>query len=238
MKLHRKGFTLVEILLALSVGSLVLVAATSLLITIAQAWANRPATRDAFLSHVNGVSNFLSIILEEASYSLASKEGDPLVGLKRPTGFSETDDPLVHFFVKEAPPLFFSPHGSAVRIHMFLYPDEDEGLSFLWFSELNEIEKNKEGGIELVEEEDLQKTLISPFFKEAYYCYYGTEDDGPEDIKSWEISDQLLESEKKGGFRLPTQMKLVFRWDEEELEKTITVAIEKPIPSGIEEEPQ
>lgn len=238
MKYLRKGFTLIEVLLALSIGSLVLVAATSLLITIAQAWANRPATRDAFLSHVNGVSNFLSIILEEASFSIASTAGDPLVDLKRPTGFSSTDDPLVHFFLKEAPPLFFSPHGPAVRIHTFIYPDQDEGLSLFWFSELNEIEKNKQGEIELTEEDDLQKTVLSPFFKEMYYCYYGTEDDGKDDIKEWEISDQLLESDRSEKFRLPTQIKLVFRWDEEDLEKTITIAIEKPVPSGIEEEPR
>ena len=238
MKYLRKGFTLVEVLLALSIGSLVLVAATSLLITIAQAWANRPATRDAFLSHVNGVSNFLSIILEEASFSIASKAGDPLIDLKRPTGFSSTDDPLVHFFLKEAPPLFFSPHGPAVRIHTFIYPDQDEGLSLFWFSELNEVEKSKEGEIELTEEDDLQRTVISPFFKEMYYCYYGTEDDGKDDIKEWEISDQLLESDRSEKFRLPTQIKLVFRWDEEDLEKTITIAIEKPVPSGIEEEPR
>ena len=238
MKYLRKGFTLIEVLLALSIGSLVLVAATSLLITIAQAWANRPASRDAFLSHVNGVSNFLSIILEEASFSIASTAGDPLIDLKRPTGFSSTDDPLVHFFLKEAPPLFFSPHGPAVRIHTFIYPDQDEGLSLFWFSELNEVEKNKEGEIELTEEDDLQRTVISPFFKEMYYCYYGTEDDGKDDIKEWEISDQLLESDKTEKFRLPTQIKLVFRWDEEDLEKTITIAIEKPVPSGIEEEPR
>ena len=134
--------------------------------------------------------------------------------------------------------MFYSPHGPAVRVHIFIFPEEDEGLSLLWFSELNEVEKNKEGGIELVEENDLQKTLISPFFKEMYYCYYGSEDDSKDDVKEWEISDQLLDSDKNGQFRLPTQIKLVFRWDEEELEKTVTIAIEKPIPSGIEEEPK
>ena len=41
-------------------------AATSLLITISQAWANRPATRDAFDAHVNG-ANFLSALLDDAS---------------------------------------------------------------------------------------------------------------------------------------------------------------------------
>jgi len=42
----RKGFSLVEVLLALAIGGLVLMAASSLLVTISQAWANRPATRD------------------------------------------------------------------------------------------------------------------------------------------------------------------------------------------------
>ena len=47
----KRGFTMVEVLLALSIGSLVLISATSLLMTISQAWANRPATRDAFDAH-------------------------------------------------------------------------------------------------------------------------------------------------------------------------------------------
>ena len=58
---------MVEVLLALAIGGLVLTAATSLLITISNAWANRPATRDAFDAHVNGVANFLSAIIEEAT---------------------------------------------------------------------------------------------------------------------------------------------------------------------------
>ena len=61
------GFSLVEVLLALAVGGVVLMAASSLLVTISQAWANRPATRDAFDAHVNGVAHFLTAMLEEAT---------------------------------------------------------------------------------------------------------------------------------------------------------------------------
>ena len=39
-----RGFSMVEVLLALSIGGLVLLAASALLVTISQAWANRPAT--------------------------------------------------------------------------------------------------------------------------------------------------------------------------------------------------
>ena len=60
----KKGFSLVEVLLAMAVGGIVLMAASSLLVTISQAWANRPATRDAFDAHVNGIAHFLTAILK------------------------------------------------------------------------------------------------------------------------------------------------------------------------------
>ena len=96
---------MVEVLLALTIGGLVLVAAL-LFITISQAWANRPATRDAFDAHVNGVAIF-SALLDDASLpALASGGVREIIALRSPTGFGETEDPLVSFYLKEAPPLF------------------------------------------------------------------------------------------------------------------------------------
>ena len=232
------GFTLVEVLLALTIGGLVLVAATTLLITISQAWANRPATRDAFDAHVNGVAHFLTAVLEEASVAPLAKNQDKVIDLQTPVGFSEVDDPLVHFYLREAPPLFFNPHGKSVRVHAYLYPDETDGLSLLWFSELQELEKGEDGNLQPVEEEELLKSIISPFCREVYYYYYGEEDDGPDDVKNWEVYSDLQESEKSDEFRIPAFMKLVFRWDDEDLERTISLSIDRLAPSGIEEEPK
>jgi hypothetical protein len=112
-------------------------------------------------------------------------------------------------------------------------------LSILWFSELQELEKNDDGRMEPEDEDELMKTLVSPFCKEIYYCYYGDEDAGPDDIKEWEIQDSLEESEKgQGSYRIPAFIKLVFRWEEENLERTISLAIEKLSPTGVEEEPK
>ena len=41
---------------------------------------------------------------------------------------------------------------------------------------------------------------------------------------------------KAGKFRVPDFIKIVFRWEEENLERTITLAIKNQAPSGIEEE--
>ena len=112
----KKGFSLVEVLLALAVGGIVLMAASSLLVTISQAWANRPATRDAFDAHVNGIAHFLTAMLEEASGSGANSKGNNVIELARPVGFSDRDDPLIKFYLPEAPPFFYWPHGLASRV--------------------------------------------------------------------------------------------------------------------------
>jgi len=53
-----------------------------------------------------------------------------------------------------------------------------------------------------------------------------------------EIESELEENIESGKFRVPDFIKIVFRWDEENLERTITLSVRKPSPSGIEEEPK
>ena len=55
--------------------------------------------------------------------------------------------------------------------------------------------------------------------------------------KSWNIENELEENVENGKFRLPDFIKIVFRWEEEDLERTITLPIKRSMPSGIEEEP-
>ena len=190
----KQGFSMVEVLLALAIGGLVLTAATSLLITISNAWANRPATRDAFDAHVNGVANFLSAIIEEATLPTLSRAGDHAVDLQRPVGYSDSEDPLIHFFLREGPPLLVWPVGTVSRVHCFFHFEEGEGLSLLWYSELQELEKNDEGKMEPEDEDDLFKTKISPFCTEIFYCYYGEENANSDDLKEWEIVTDLEEN--------------------------------------------
>ena len=50
---------------------------------------------------------FLTAMLEEATVPGLAGKDDRAVGLDRPVGFSESDDPLIRFYLREAPPLFF-----------------------------------------------------------------------------------------------------------------------------------
>ena len=228
---------MIEVLLALTIGGLVLTAATSLLITISRAWAERPATRDAFDAHINGVAHFLTAVLEEATLPATSGSGDQPIDLQRPIGYSESEDPLIHFYLREGPPLLVWPNCPASRVHCFFQFIEGEGLSILWYSELQELEKNDQGNMELEDEDELFKTSISLFCTEVFYCYYGDDNEGDDDLKEWEIVDDLEEDIRSGKYRTPDFMKLVFSWEDEDLERTITLPIRRISPTGIEEEP-
>jgi len=184
----QSGFSLVEVLLALAVGGLVLMSASSLLVTISQSWANRPATRDAFDAHVNGIAHFLTAVLEEATLAKEGSGGADMVELLRPVGFSETKDPLIKFYLREAPPLFFWPHGLASRVHVYFQFEEGEGLYFLWYSDLQELEKSDNGEHQLENEDQLFRTQISPYFEEVYYCYYGEEGETADEEKTWRLN--------------------------------------------------
>ena len=151
---------MIELLLAMAIGGMLLVGAVSLLVTVSQAWANRPATRDAFDAHVNGVAHFMTAVLEEATPSALTKAGDQALSLKSPVGYSDTEDPLIYFFLREGPPLLVWPNGPAGRVHCYLYFEEGEGLSFLWFSEFQELEKNDKGELEPEDEDELFKTFF------------------------------------------------------------------------------
>ena len=158
------GFSLIEVLLALAVGGIVLMAASSLLVTISQAWANRPATRDAFDAHVNGVAHFLTAMLEEATNPKDGSKGNEAIELARPVGFSDREDPLIKFHLHEAPPLFYWPHGLANRAHTYFQFEEGEGFFLLWYSELQELEKSESGELQLEDEDELFRTLYKPLF--------------------------------------------------------------------------
>ena len=235
--MKRRGFSMIEVLLALAIAGFLLTSATNLLVLISKEWADRPAARDAFDAHVNGVARFLTAVLEEATVPVLNPSGNDAIDLQRPVGFSDSDDPLIHFYLREAPPLFVWPGGTATRVHAYVLFEEGEGLSILWFSELQELEKNEEGRMEPEGEDELFKTLISPLCEEIYYSYYGEEDDGPDDFKEWDHSVELKEKEGQSEkFRLPAFVKLVFRGEGKDLDRTITIPIERLSPSGLKED--
>ena len=95
----KKGFSLIEVLVALAIGGLLLVSSTDLLVSISKQWIEGPSSKDAFDAHVNGVARFLTAAMEEATVPTLNSSGNQAVDLRRPVGFSDSEDPLIHFYL-------------------------------------------------------------------------------------------------------------------------------------------
>ncbi|MBL61983.1 MAG: hypothetical protein CMI30_01115 [Opitutae bacterium] len=228
---NRKGMTLIEVLLALVVSSLLLLAGTALLVNFSRAWAERPADRQVFEAHVSGVTRFLSSSLAKSVPSVLNEQ-ETAVRLDWPVGSMEPELPLITFSLKEAPPVLFWPQEATAGITCHLLFEENVGLSVLWFSNLQEMaeEKNEKGKVTLKEEDALFKTLVSPLVTKVTYCYFGEEDDQEED-KAWKEEDELDENLAGDSYRLPAFVKLTFEY--KGTEKTVTIPIEKRSPNGL-----
>ncbi len=243
--------TLLEVILAIAVAGFVLTAAVSLLVSVSSIWSER-LERNFFADHVDGVTEFLNATLTNSGFevaaddlynsdngnttestsgelpssnseeqpdygsdtspgsSLAHSADDP-IGWARPPGFANYTEPLLNFGMTEAPPILVSPDNAPnLGINAFLYFDADEGLSLLWHSILQE---------EVEDTNDLQRTLISPLVKKMTYIYWD------ERFETWEEEDSPQEGEGADQYILPRFIKLLFEYEGETKERTLTIPV-------------
>ncbi len=164
------AFTLIEILLALAVGSMLLTAVSVYLVSLAHIWFIK-GDDHFFDQHVEGVIYFLNKALKQSEISNDYQTSS--ITWNRPPGYSEFDEPLLTFNLKEIPALLAMPGRDYTDLTCYLYFQKSDGLYLLWYSNLREIE----------DIDDVHRTVLSPLLNSIRYCYYKTDDD------KWEILD-------------------------------------------------
>jgi len=138
---------------------------------------------------------------------------DEPVGWARPPGFSDSKDPLLNFKLTKAPPLLVGlENAPLLGIDIFLYFDNSDGLSLLWYSTLQE---------EAEDLNDLRRTAISSLVTKIHYIYWD------ERFEKWEEEDKPMEADGNDQFILPRFLKLTFEYENETQERTLTI----PVPS-------
>jgi hypothetical protein len=257
------AFTLLEVLLAITITGFVLAAASAMIVSVSNIWASRQES-NFFEDHVDGVAEFVQSCFTKAGTEIAlsntdsnspSESGEPgqetenneaipetptvvrpgtatnrnqsqenstgssllrrteePIGWAQPPGFAGYQDPLINFKLRDDPPLLINiDNAPAMGIDAFLYFDRDEGLSLLWYSILQE---------EVENENDLRRTLISPFVASIRYIYWD------ERFERWE-EDEVPKEGEEDEFLLPRFIKLIFEYEEITKERTISI----PVPS-------
>jgi len=245
-----RGFTLLEVILAIAITGFVLAAATSFVVSISRIWVDREE-RNFFEDHVDGVTEFLTASFLSAGTEitlgdsqeetgtlnqgtitpnvatdgntgentatpsnggLIRKSEEP-VGWGKPPGFAEYKDPLLNFKLTTTPPLLVNlDDAPTIGIDAFVYFEPDEGLSLLWYSLLQE---------EAEDMDDLVRTEISPLVTAIKYIYWDA------DFEKWEEEDEPKEGDGNDEYLLPRFIKLIFEYEGETKERTITI----PVPS-------
>lgn len=194
-----QGFTLIEVVIAIALGALILIAASSLLISITQLWI-KSEQFDSFQGHVHGVNTFFKKHFKE-SYFKINEKLPSLEWAKPPRVSLSVDETLLSFYVRTPNPLF--PINSSFPVVCYLKIDKDKGLSVIWHS----FEKP-----ELGKDQTVFETEISPWAKHFKLHYYKKENN------TWEVLDKPKESKegKADKLALPDFLEIQFEKEGEE----------------------
>lgn len=204
-----RAFSLIEMILVIALLALILPMILGFVFNMSQIWL-KGAKGNFFAQHVDGVSLFLDTALERSESIVGDgAEGEATLPIEwaRPPGSSDFDDPLLMFRQREAPALFVRDGESLPNIFVYIYHDDREGLSLVWYSSHEE---------EVEDEDDLYRTPISKYVSKIEYAYYESEDD------EWSIQDEPEEGENDA-FLLPQYLKLTFTYEDEEYVRNLHI---------------
>lgn len=195
-KTKRQGFTLIEMVIAIALGAVILVAASSLLLSITQIWI-KSEHLDDFQGHVHGVKTFLQTHINESYFRINEKL--PTVEWSSPPGIqSAGEEAYLSFYVYTPSPLFRTD--SLVPIVCYLSFDKKNGLSIIWHS----LEKASETSTSGIYETPLSQWVIG--IKLHYYNFNNNH---------WDVVDRPRKG-KDGKFELPDLIELQFAKEKEE----------------------
>lgn len=130
----------------------------------------------------------------------------------RPPNYPNYAEPMLSFAYQNPPPLLSAGDAAPSSIQAYLYFDESEGLSLLWYSTLQE---------EIENPEDLYHTAISPLVSDLQYQYWDA------DFERWEIKDEPEKDESGDSedYLLPQALIIHFSKEDETISRTITIPI-------------
>jgi len=198
-----KGFTLLEVLLALALLGSLLVALNVFVFSMAEAWG-RGRDERLFAQHARAVTNHVESLLEAASLG-ALGDAPTVKEIRQENG---GDAPKLTFTLSEGSRLLTWPEAPLPDVELSLSVDESTGLIIGWQSRL-EIRRDQEAP---------RTTVISPFVTSIGWEYYDAS------FKRWELLDEP-KRENAGTYLVPQRVRLRFSHGKMNLERVLIVPV-------------
>jgi len=190
----RRGFTLVEILVALAITALVLVAMNTFIFSMGELWGKNNEAR-LFDLHVRNVSRFIENELREAALPPVGKPNQASISpqeVKTANGGTET---LLTFQLPAGSRLMSWPDRPLPDVICSLQYVDREGLVLLYHSQL---EKK-------FAQDAPRAAVITPLCTGLSYDYYDP------DFKHWKTS-ATFDKDNNGQYKIPQRIRLKFSY--------------------------
>jgi prepilin-type N-terminal cleavage/methylation domain-containing protein len=202
-----RAFTLLEILLALALVGLLLVALNTFVFSMSELWGQRTESR-LFDQHVRAVTRFLERELRAACLPPAARPNSTPIGLQEIRPQSGLAEKMLTFELPGGSRLFRWPERPLPEVICSFQARKEEGLIILWHSRL---EKN-------FESDPPRETVITPLVTALAYDYF----DG--DTNRWS-TEAALKQDPQGQPMTPLRLRLKFAYAGMTRESVVTLPV-------------
>jgi prepilin-type N-terminal cleavage/methylation domain-containing protein len=205
------GFTLLEVLLALALVGLLLVALNTFIFSMGELWGQRADLR-LFDQHVRAVTRFLNHELRAAALPPAARANSTPIALQEIRPQNGMMEKMLTFELPAGSRLFQWPDQPLPEVVCSFQVRPNEGLILLWHSRL---EKN-------FETEAPRETIVTPLATGLAYDYFD------EDVNRW-TTETILKTDSQGQPVTPHRLRFKFTYGRLSKETVVTLPIPREV---------
>jgi prepilin-type N-terminal cleavage/methylation domain-containing protein len=202
---RQSAFTLLEILLALALVALLLVALNTFIFSMGELWGQRTDVR-LFDQHVRAVTRFLEHELRAAALPPAARPNSNPIAPQEVRPESGMTEKMLTFELPAGSRLFSWPEQALPEVVCSFQARQNEGLVLLWHSRL---EKN-------FDSDPPRETVVTPLVTGLKYEYYDT------DTSRW-TTETTLKLDPQGQPMTPQRLRLTFTYNKISRESVVTL---------------
>jgi prepilin-type N-terminal cleavage/methylation domain-containing protein len=206
----RRGFTLIEIVLAMALVGLVLVGLNTFIFSMSELWGRNTDVR-LFDQHVRAVTRFLQREMVQASLPPAAAVNATPVGIQPITPSGGSQENLVTYMALSGSRILSWPSVPLPEVYCSLQVRRDKGLYLLWHSDLENH----------FYDDPPRETLVSPFVTALAYDYFDA------DFNKW-TTETALRSDSSGNPVAPQRLRITFSYEKLTREALVAVPATSP----------
>ena len=207
--MNRRGFTVIEIVMAMALVGLVLVGLNTFIFSMSELWGKNTDVR-LFDQHVRAVTRFLQKEMVRATLPPAASVNATPVGVQPVTASGVGQENLVTYVELTGSRILTWPGPALPEVSCSLQVRRDKGLYMLWHSDLENH----------YNDDPPRETLVSPFVTGLAYDYFDT------DFNKW-TTETALRTDSSGNPVAPQRLRVTFTYEKLVREALVTVPATK-----------